>query len=142
VAGVLALLREGLPAVSTADLPRELIARSVDLGRGTPGAPELLAGLGPLSGVGPLLPAGAAQARFVGSPPRGTGLALLVYVGPNGYPTRFAHLLTPVRSALAYFRFDEATQTFDRYIVGAPARVQTFSTLVSGTPYVVRFGEP
>jgi subtilisin family serine protease len=142
VAGVLALLREGLPGLGPRELTRELLLRSIDLGRGTPGAPEVLAGLGSVNGLGPLLPAGAAQARFIGSPPRGSGLSLLVYLGPSGYPTRFAHLLEPGRTTLAYFRFDEATQTFDRYIVGAPSQVQTFTTLSSGTAYVVRFGDP
>jgi subtilisin family serine protease len=141
VAGVAALLREALPVLTASELTRELLSRSIDLGRGTPGAPEVLAGLGTPGGLGPLLPTGAAQSRFIGVQPRGGGLALLVYVGPNGYPPRFGHLLTPNRTPLAYFRFDQATQTFDRYIVGAPSQVQTLASLSGGEAYVVRFGE-
>ena len=142
VAGVLALLREGLPTLPPADLARELLSRSIDLGRGTSTAPEVLAGLGSVRGLGLVLPPGAAQSRYIGTPPAAGGLALLVYVGPTGYPTRFGHLLAPGHTPLAYFRFDEATQTFDRYIVGAPGQVQTFDRLTTGTAYVVRFAEP
>lgn len=142
VAAVAAVLREAFP-VSTADeLRAELLARGVGLGRNVPGAPEVMASLGSLQGVAPLLPEGAGQARFLGTLPRTSGLALLVYLGPNGYPTRFGHLLTPGRSPQAYFRFDEATQSFDRFILGAPNRVQTFSLLEAGRPYVVRYAEP
>jgi subtilisin family serine protease len=139
VAGMAALLGEAVPAFGGPEIARELRTRSIDLRRGDPGAPEVIAGLGSTFGLGPLLPVGAAQARFFGSLPRGEGLALLVYAGPNGYPPRFGHLLTPNRTPLAYFRFDEATQAWDRYIVGAPARVQTLDALSSGGAYVVRF---
>ncbi|MSP22326.1 MAG: hypothetical protein EXR66_04820 [Dehalococcoidia bacterium] len=141
VAGVLALLREGLPTLPPQEVARELLVRSIDFGRGAPGAPEVLAGLGAVSGLGRLLPPGANQARYIGVPPRRGGRALLVYVGPTGYPTRFGHLLSPGQTPRAYFRFDQATQDFDRYIVGAPAQVQTFDVLTSGTAYVVRFAE-
>ena len=72
--------------------------------------------------------AGAAAGRGGGDadgdkPQAGAGLALAVYQGPDGYPLRFAHLLTAPRRASAYFRFDEETQSFDHYIVGAPSRV-------------------
>ena len=46
------------------------------------------------------------------------------------------------RRASAYFRFDEETQSFDHYIVGAPSRVQSFMELTDNTPYVIRYAAP
>lgn len=142
VAGAAALLREALPPQLVGGLSTTLRSRSIDLGRGAAGAPEVLASLGSPDQFGPLLPAGASLSRLVGSPPRAGGLALMVYLGPSGFPARFGHLLTPGRVPVAYFRFDEATQSFDRFILGAPSRVQTFSLLESGQPYVVRYAGP
>ena len=139
-AAVAALLREALPPDAETPLASMLRERAVNLRRGTPGAPEVLASLGSPLGFGAVLPPGAAQSRMVGALPRGGGLALTVYLGAGEYPARFGHLLTPGRAPLAYFRFDEASQSFGRYIVGAPSRVQTFSSFESGRPYVVRYG--
>ena len=142
VAALAAMLLEALPGMTPAEVRAEIQSRSVLLtGEPTAGAPERLANLGPLSGLGPLLPAGAETASLLGPPPPGAGLAILVYVGPNGYPVRFAHGLTAPRVALAFFRFDEASGSFDRHILGAPDAVQTFELMDFGTPYVVRFGE-
>ncbi|MCC6238207.1 MAG: S8 family serine peptidase [Dehalococcoidia bacterium] len=142
VAGIAALLREARPTSSANEVRVDLLGRGIGLGRNTIGAPEVMASLGQLQGLGPLLPLNASQARFLGTLPRAGGLALLVYVGPEGYPARFGHLLTPGRAPLAYFRFDESSQAFDRFILGAPDRVQTFSVLENGRPYVVRYAEP
>lgn len=140
VAAIAALLREALPPDAETSLTEALRARAVNLRRGTPGAPEVLASLGSPQGFGPLLPPGAGQSRLVGAAPRGGGLALMVYLGPREYPARFGHLLTPGRTPQAYFRFDEESQSFGRFILGAPSRVQTFTSLESGRPYVVRYG--
>lgn len=142
VAAIASLLREAYPDRPADGLRAELLSRGIGLGRNAPGAPEVMASLGSLQGLSPLLPANASSARFLGTLPRAGGLALLVYVGPDGFPTRFGHLLTPGRSPLAYFRFDETSQTFDRFILGAPSRVQTFSLLDNGRPYVVRYADP
>jgi hypothetical protein len=48
----------------------------------------------------------------------------------------------PGKRPEAYFRFDERSQSFERYIVGAPSRVQTFSAMANGGAYVVRFEDP
>lgn len=142
VAGIAALLREAIPSADAARVTAILKERAISLGRTTPGAPELLASLGSPAAFGPLLPPGATQSRFVGGTPQSGDLALLVYLGPSGYPARFGHLLSTERAPQAYFRFDQASQAFGRYIVGAPDRVQTFTLFESGQPYVVRFGEP
>lgn len=140
VAAIAALLREAIPPDTATTLTAALRDRAVNLRRGAPGAPEVLASLGSPQAFGPVLPPGAGQSRLVGAPPRGSGLALMVYLGPREYPARFGHLLTPGRAPQAYFRFDEESQSFGRFILGAPSRVQTFTSFESGRPYVVRFG--
>ncbi|MEZ4501791.1 MAG: S8 family serine peptidase [Dehalococcoidia bacterium] len=143
VAALAAILAEARPDATPAEIRTEIQTRSVLLtGTPQPGAPERLANLGPLSGLGPLLPADADTAELIGPPPPDAGLAVVVYVGPNGYPVRFAQNLTEPRVPEAFFRFDSVTETFDRHIIGAPAAVQTFDVMDFGTPYVVRFAAP
>jgi len=144
VAGLVALLREAAPDASAAAIRDLVTSRAFSINASAPtGAPERLANLGAPSDFGPLLPPGAAEARLTSTtPPAGAGLALAVYRGPDGYPLRFAHLLTDPRRASAYFRFDEASQSFRHYIVGAPSRVQSFTMLTDDTPYVIRYRAP
>ena len=140
VAAVAAMLREARPEASADSIRAELIERAVDLSTSPPaGAPERLANLGSLTGLGLLLPVGAEEAGLMGELPPSEGLALLVYSGPDGYPLRFAHLLTGGRDAAAFFRFDAEAQAWERHIFGAPVRVNQFETLSNGTVYVVRF---
>ena len=133
-AGAAALLREALPSADREALARELRARAIDIG-----APGLdaetgagLLSLGSLAGLGLLRPAGAEEASLAGVLPEGAGFAVVIYRGPDGYPARFAHLLTPPgRDAQALFRPDGA-DSFDRYIPGAPAVVQNIATIDDG----------
>ena len=148
VAGVAALLREAFPRAATEEIRAQLASRALALPseglvdgdtRGNGGG---LAYLGSLSGLGALLPVGAEEARIRGVLPPSAGLAILVYSGPDGYPLRFAHLLTEGREPLAWFRFDVAGQRWDRYIVGAPAAVNSFASVQNGGVLMARFAAP
>ena len=134
VAGMLTLLREALPAASAAELTRQLRARALDLA--PPGVDTNsgagLAQLGSLEGLGPLLPPGAGAAVLTGPLPEGEGLTAMRYRGPGGYPLRFVHLLPLGRRVVAVYRLELLAARFDRYIVGAPAFVQTFDALRDG----------
>jgi subtilisin family serine protease len=141
-AGAAALLREALPFAGRDVLTRELLDRAFDLN--APGADaETGAGalnLGSLSGFGLLRPTGAEEASFDGVLPEGAGFAVITYSGPDGYPARFAHLLTaPGREPLALLRPDGAG-SFTWYIPGAPALVQGISTIDDGDVLLLRFG--
>jgi subtilisin family serine protease len=144
VAGMLALLWEALPGATALRVTEELRARAVDLA--PPGVDAEsgagLAQLGPIDGLGPLLPAGAASATLVGVVPEGAGIGLLRYSGPAGYPLRFVHLLSPGRRVVAIYRLSLLQARFDRYIVGAPAFVQTFETVRDGDVLFVSVAAP
>ena len=143
VAGVAALLREALPNADAAVIRAQLVERAIDLSADGGGAPlNLLANLGSLAGLGLLLPVGAEEARLSGDLPPSEGLALLVYTGPDGYPLRFARLLLDGREPLAWFRFDVEEQRWDRYIVGAPAAVNSFELVADGEVLVARMAAP
>ncbi len=144
VAGVAALLREALPNADSAEIRAQLAERAIDFpSEGDNEATlNLLANLGSLAGVGLLLPVGAEEARLSGGLPSGEGLALLVYTGPDGYPLRFARLLLDGREPLAWFRLDVEEQRWDRYIVGAPAVVNTFELVQDGEVLVARIAAP
>jgi len=141
-AGAAALLREALPSADRAALVRELRGRAIDIG-----APGLdvetgagLLSLGSLSGLGLLRPTGADEASLAGVLPTGAGFAVVIYRGPDGYPARFAHLLTPAsREPVALFRPNGAG-SFDRYLPGAPALVQSITTVEHGDALLLRFG--
>ena len=143
VAGVAALLREALPNADAAVIRAQLAERAIDLSADGGGAPlNLLANLGSLAGLGLLLPVGAEEARLSGDLPPGEGLALLVYTGPDGYPLRFARLLLDGRGPLAWFRFDVEEQRWDRYIIDAPAAVNSFELVQDGDVLVARIAAP
>jgi hypothetical protein len=141
-AGAAALLREALPFADRDVLTRELLDRALDIGALGADA-ETGAGvlnLGSLSGLGLLRPTGAEEASFDGVLPEGAGFAVITYSGPDGYPARFAHLLTaPGREPLAFLRPDGAG-SFSWYIPGAPALVQGISTIDDGDVLLLRFG--
>ncbi len=140
-AGAAALLREALPRADRSGLASELRTRAVA------GASDAATGagvlhLGSLAGLGLLLPVGSEEARLEGDLPGGAGLVELVYRGPDGYPARFAHLLTPPgRAPAALFRRDGAG-SWDVYIAGAPAFVQSLLQIDNGDPLIARFDEP
>jgi subtilisin family serine protease len=141
-AGAAALLHEALPSANREALARELRARAIDIG-----APGLdaetgagLLSLGSLAGLGLLRPAGAEEASLAGVLPQGAGFAVVVYRGPDGYPARFGHLLTPPgREPLALFRPNGAG-SFDRYLPRAPALVQSIITVDDGDVLLLRLG--
>jgi hypothetical protein len=141
---VAALLREAFPRASADEIRTQLAIRALSL------APEGgadrdgggLAYLGSLAGLGLLLPAGAEEALIRGTLPLSAGLAILSYTGPDGYPLRFGHLLTDGRVPLSWFRFDVSQQRWDRYIVGAPAAVNSFDSVDNGGVLMARFAAP
>jgi len=143
-AGAAALLKEAFPRAGRGELSSELRERAID---GDAVASESSAGagllhLGSLAGLGLLRPVGAEEAVLDGGLPAAAGLAELVYRGPDGYPVRFAHLLTPPeRPPAAVFRRDGAGG-WDVYIVGAPAFVQSLLLLNNGDQLVIRFRGP
>lgn len=144
VAGALALLKEAFPAAGRSQLQAQLNGRAVDL---APAGFDSASGfgmvsLGPLDGLGPLLPEGADRALIRGGYPPSEGLALLLYTGPDNFPLRFAHLFTEGRRPLTWFRFDAGAQRWDRFIVGAPSKVNNFETVINGTVLVARFAAP
>jgi len=122
VAGMLALLGEAFPGSSAAQLIAELRTR----GEAIASSSTRAGNLGALTGLGSLLPVGGDEAAFLGQLPESGGIALLQYRGPDGYPLRFAHLLTDLVEANAYFRLDVEAQRWDTFIRGAPDFVQDF----------------
>ena len=143
VAGAAALLVEAFPEADAADIVATLVARAVPVPGPEPdpagGDPAGLVQLGSLSGLGRLLPEAAAGAVLFGATPEGAGIAAFAYRGPDAYPLRFARLLIDARQPAAYFRYDEASERWDRHLVGAPQRVNTFDRLDDGDLIVVKF---
>lgn len=136
VAGMLALLGEAFPSLDSKGLITELRKRTQSVAGSSRGS----ATLGTLVRLGELLPVGADEAQLAGElPPRG-GLAVLRYGGPDGYPLRFAHLLTGLVDAEAFYRLDASTQRWEVYIRGAPAFVQDFDRFDDGDLVVALFG--
>jgi len=142
VAGVVALLLQAFPKADAAEVRSQLMSRAVDLPSEDGGPGDALATLGSLAGLGLLLPVGADEARLDGALPPSEGLALLAYGGPDGYPLRFAHLLTGEREPVAWFRLEVGEQRWERYIVGGPAFVSTFQTVEDGDVLVARIAAP
>ena len=144
VAGAAALLIEALPEADAADVVATLRARALPVSEPGPagGDPAGLVQLGSLSGLGPVLPTGADGAVLFGATPELGGLGAFAYRGPDAYPLRFAHLLLDHLLPVAYFRYDQAAERWDRHIVGAPQRVNSFDRLDDGDAIVVRFRAP
>jgi hypothetical protein len=138
VAGALALLLEANPTADTARLMSLVQVRAVGVATvsGASGARRL--DLGSLLGLGPLLPAGAEDARFLGDLPSDGGFALVEYDGPNGYPLRFAHLLAEGGTIAGVYELDLAAQRWRAYLPGAPAFVNAgFTTINDGALLVL-----
>ena len=132
------MLLEGLPELDPEEIVASLRTRSLSL----PGEAEstvALTQLGTLQGLGPLVPDGGEQAELSGQLPSAGGLALVVYRGPDGYPLRFIHLLTGDPTPIAFFRFLAGEQRWDRHLVGAPARINTFDGFDDGDVIVIKF---
>lgn len=124
-AGMLALLGEAFPDLNANSLIAELRSR----GNPTLASSARAGSLGPLIGLGELLPVGGDEAEFAGPIPEQGGIAILHYRGPDGYPLRFTHLLTGLVEADAYYRLDSEAQRWDTFIRGAPAFVQDFDRI-------------
>ncbi|MDP6607074.1 MAG: S8 family serine peptidase [Dehalococcoidia bacterium] len=135
VAGLAALLTEAMVGAGPAVIRAQVTGRAVD--RVAPAddesAPPLFASLGSLAGLGLLLPVAADEAKMSGELPPGAGLAALAYSGPDGYPLRFAHLLTPGREPRAWFHFVIEGQRWVSFIPGAPAAFNDLESIVDGS---------
>ncbi len=136
VAGLAAMLREAFPSASARDLRVVVSERAVDIIEGGDGAAEgamsALANLGSLANLGALLPAGADESVLVGGLPPGEGFAPFIYLGPDGYPLRFAHLLVDERRPLAWFNFAVQTQQWLSFFPNAPAFVNSLESVEHG----------
>lgn len=138
VAGALALLLEANPTADNNRLMSLVQIRAVGVAQVTNSSGARRLDLGSLLGLGPLLPAGSASARFLGTIPSGPGLALVEYDGPNAYPARFAHLLLGERSLAGVYALDLAAQRWRAYLPGAPAFVNAgFTTFNDGALLVL-----
>ncbi|MEX1022071.1 MAG: S8 family serine peptidase [Dehalococcoidia bacterium] len=139
VAGALALLQEAHPGADAARLAMLVQSRAVPLAPVPGGSGAMRVDLGSLAGLGPVLPAGGLDARFLGDIPDGGGLALVQYDGPDGYPARFTHLLLDYRAPLAVYSLDIASQEWSAYVTGAPAFVNAaFNRYDDGQLLVLR----
>ena len=138
VAGVLALLSEAFPEADADRLRSLLQTRAMGVTATPGGSGARRVDLGSLFGVGPLIPAGGADARFVGEFPEGRGVAFVEYDGPDGYPPRFLHLLV----VIAVFRRDESGK-WRSYRPVAPEFVNRgFGPFIDGDALVVLLDEP
>jgi subtilisin family serine protease len=142
-AGVAALVIEALPTASATQIRQQLLLRAVvSSDAGSESSPVLLANAGSLAGLGLLLPAGADEARVIGALPSAGGIASIIYVGPDGYPLRFGHLLTGQQVPTTWFRFDVDEQRWNVYVVGAPAFVNSFEVVSNGDVLFAQLAAP
>lgn len=130
LAGVLAMLKEANPDADSARLAALVQTRAVSVPGVTGGSGARRLDLGSLSGLGPLLPQGAHEARLLGDIPE-AGLALVQYDGPNGYPARFMHLLTDYQPVTAVYTLVVSEQRWRAFITGAPDFVNRDFTRVT-----------
>lgn len=153
VAGAAALLREALPALSPGALIAELRERARPLAApGTNAAQPAsmqpasvqpgVVQLGSLEGLGPLLPEGGREATLTGERPAGDEFALFAYAGPDGYPTRFLHLLLDDPQPRIIWRYDAGEADWHVFIPGAPAWVNRIHTFSDGDLLWVQFQAP
>lgn len=141
VAAVGALLIEAMPDLSGQEVAAALRERARQRGA-TP--PDLEPGpaivqLGPLDGLGPLLPPGGREATLSGErDPRG-GYTAFGYDGPDGYPLRFLHLLLDDPRPLAIWRYSAAEERWMLHIAGAPDWVNDLESFDGGDELWMRF---
>jgi subtilisin family serine protease len=142
-AGVAALVIEAFPTASATQIRQQLLLRAeVSPDAGSEPSPVQLANAGSLAGLGLLLPAGADEALAVGALPSAGGIASIVYIGPDGYPLRFGHLLMGQQVPTTWFRFDVGEQKWDVYVVGAPGFVNSFVMVRNGDVLFVQLVAP
>ena len=143
VAGALALMREAFPGDRPRSSGRRMMARSAPVPQTSDGAePERVLELGPLAGLGPLLPVGADEAFVVGQMPANGGFALRVLPGAGRLSAALLHLLLGGRDAVAAFLFDPALQRFRVYIAGAPSFVSDLIRVRNGDIVVLESAGP
>lgn len=141
-AGAAALLLEAYPVLSPRELADQLRQRALDA---PPPGPDSDTGagllqMGTLSGLGPLLPAGASAAVFTTDVTQpNAALSVFRYRGPSGFPARFAYTLTGARTPAALYRLDIARARFDLFVMRAPPFVNTFDVFADGDFIFVRF---
>lgn len=138
VAGVLAMLKEAYPDADAARLAALVQTRAVGLTPVPGGSGARRVDLGSLFGLGVLLPEGAEASQLLGEIPQ-TGLALVQYDGPNGYPARFLHRLIGYRAVAAVYTLNASTQQWRAYVTGAPDFVnRAFPSINDGAILVIR----
>lgn len=138
VAGAVALLQEAFPDADSERLASLLQTRAV----GVTSTPEASGArrldMGSLFGVGPLIPPGGEDAGLVGNIPE-SGIALVEYRGPDGYPSRFTHLLVDFRAVRTVFAFDEDEERWRAYSTGVPAWVNSLTEFEDGQELFIFF---
>ncbi len=134
VAGVMALLREAAPGARGPQLATMIASRSVAVPAVDGGSGARRVDLGSLLGVGPVLPSGAATARFIGDLPAGPGIALVAYEGPNGYPARFAYQVAG-RAVSSVWAIQLPVL---KHVIGGPPWANSLERMNSGQIFVIR----
>lgn len=142
VAGVLALLSEAFPGSDAGRLSTLVQTRALGVPATAEGSGARRVHLGSLFGVGPLLPPGAEDASLAGTLPSGPGVMFAAYEGPNGYPTRFIHLLADMRIIRSVWRIDPGTGEWQSFVPGAPPWVNRFDRVNNNNAIVVVLGTP
>src|SRR5690606_2152990 len=122
VAGALALLKEAFPDADSNRLASLLQTRAIGVTEIGDGSGARRVDMGSLFGLGPLLPEGAESAVLLGNVPQ-SGIALVEYAGPEGYPARFVHLLVDYREVRTIFSFDPQEERWTAFSSSAPAWV-------------------
>lgn len=135
VAGALALLQEAFPSADADRLAALLQTRAVGVAGVSDGSGARRLDMGSLFGVGPLLPAGAEDARLLGD--LDAGVPVLEYDGPDRYPMRFAHLLVDYRPIRSIYTFRDGV--WRSYSPRVPAWVNSLSTIDDGQKVYVFF---
>lgn len=138
VAGALALLQEAFPSADSTRLQSLLQTRAVGVSPAPESSGARRVDMGSLFGVGAILPAGAGDARLAGSIPE-SGVGFADYLGPNGYPTRFVHLLVDFRRVRTVFSFDGGEQRWRAFSSTAPEWVNSLTHFNNGDTLYIFF---
>lgn len=138
VAGALALLKEAFPDADSNRLASLLQTRAIGVTEIGDGSGARRVDMGSLFGLGPLLPEGAESAVLLGNVPQ-SGIALVEYAGPEGYPARFVHLLVDYREVRTIFSFDPQEERWTAFSSSAPAWVNSLTEFDPGQQLYIFF---
>jgi len=138
VAGAVALLQEAFPDADSNRLASLLQTRAAGVTPTPEGSGARRLDMGSLFGVGPLVPPGGENATLQGSVPE-SGVALVEYNGPDGYPARFTHLLVDFRAIRTVFAFDEGDERWRAYSTGVPSWVNSLTEFDDGQELFIFF---